>query len=174
MPGVTVSFTATRKLVGARLERHQPFINDVLSDLANRGYAGEIGEFATGAANGGDSVIADTLERALSQGRHRLIVPAAPHNEGIVKRWEHLALTTPDTHIVQRMAPVAGPPAAQYKARDAELVRAADSTGGWLVAFALHEERRMPRSGTWLTVRLARTAGVRVDLHILEPEPTLL
>lgn len=175
MSGVIVSFTATRKLVGERLERHRPYINETLSDLVNRAYAGEIDEFDTGAAEGGDTVIAETLLPAWPEGRHRLLVPAAPHNRDHVWRWEYNARHDhTGICLVEHVPPVPGPPAAQYKERDKWLVERAGAGGGWLVAFALHEERRMPRSGTWLTVRLARTAGVRVDLHILEPEPTLL
>lgn len=161
---VTVSFTGSRRLppacedqVWARLRR--------LADQANNGM---ISEFVSGAADGIDTFVAVNLSAWCPDTRHRLVVPAAGHNRLLAQEWE--SSRNPNLKV-ERMLVQPGPAALQYRLRDQRMVDLA--AGGWVEAFPLYEEQRQPRSGTWLTVRLARKAGVKLTINILEPRPAL-
>lgn len=167
----TVAFTASRDMDASA---HASVVDGYLRELIHMAHIGVIDEFVTGAARGGDTIIARVLEQACPATLHRIVVPAAPHNEGLVSLWEMWAENTPGTHVVERMVKGPGAAPAQYRRRDQRMVDLAKAGGGWLEAFPLHEERRQPRSGTWLTVRLARKSEVEQRVHIMDPLPTLL
>jgi precorrin-2 methylase len=62
------------------------------------------------------------------------------------------------------------PAGTTFKQRDARMVELGDR----VIAFPLYREddARMKRSGTWITVRIARKAGKSVEVHVLsELEP---
>lgn len=181
--GITVAFTGTRAF---KPDPHASIVDMYVRDLARLAHDGIVAEFVSGAAIGWDTYIAVALEKGCPATRHRLVVPDAPHNEGLVGRWEYWAKNTPQHHIVERMPEVAThdgkgrqlSPSDRarkaYRERDQRMVDLAKAGRGCLVGVALHEERRMPYSGTWLTIRLARQSDVPVYRIILDPNLSLL
>lgn len=144
-------FTGTRKL----REAHVPIIMETLKELSDGT------EFVTGAARGVDTFVARALTTLYPDAVHRLIVPAAPHNEDLVTGW----LPNGTTRLVEHMRPARNDREA-YRARNGQIVASCDR----LVAFARLEEDRDRYSGTWMTVRIGRKDRKVYRVVILEPE----
>lgn len=143
-------FTGTRRL----RPEHVPLIRSVLSELTDGT------EFITGAARGVDTFVARTLTALYPNARHRLIVPAAGHNEELVDGWMPNGLRT-----IQWMPPARTSREA-YRERNTAIVAACER----LVGFPRLEEERDIYSGSWQTVRIGRKARKVHRLVILEAE----
>lgn len=125
-------------------------------------------EVITGCQRGVDAHAARAAYRLWPEVTHRLIVPSAPHDEEVVEWFEEEADCNDEANVVIERLPPAPTDAMAYHARnDAVLDRSTR-----LAAIALHEEDRMPRSGTWWTVRRARERGIELELVVLEPRVT--
>lgn len=145
------SFTGTRSLK----PQHTRLILPVLEELTDGT------DFYTGCARGVDTFVARALTLLYPQARHHLIVPAGPHNEELVDGW----LPNDGNRFIHVMPPAASVPEAMRQ-RNAILVAKADR----VVGFPLYEEARMPRSGTWQTIRMARKTHKMYRQMLLEPD----
>ncbi len=123
-------------------------------------------EFTTGAQVGIDSFVMYAAMLAFPEALHRVIVPAAPHDEEAVQ-WAY------EYGAVIVHAPPALNNAGSYRARNQLLIAPDGNPVNVLVAVARHEERRDIYCGAWATTRLARNAGIPVIQTILEPAPRL-
>jgi len=105
-------------------------------------------EFRTGAAFGVDTVACEVGLNSFKKAWHRLYVPDQPHNADVVEMFDLW-------RDARRADIIRMPKGSSYRDRNiamvegAEMVCAFPSTGEEIV-----------RSGTWMTVRLARRAGV--------------
>lgn len=115
-------------------------------------------EFTSGAAIGVDTAWALAAFAYYPKAKHRLIVPAAPHNEALVD-W------AADHGFEIVNAPRLADDASSYLARNDLLV--ATRFTDTLVAFPVTEEEIL-RSGTWATIRRARRSELPVLLRALE------
>jgi hypothetical protein len=147
--GTSYSFTATRDLK----PDHVPLILPVLEELVDGTH------FFTGAARGGDTFIARALTELYPRAHHTLVVPAAPHNEELVDGW----MPSARRHI--HVMPPCPDVALAYRQRNGVL-----NAKGRIVGFPLREEHRDIRSGTWMTIRMARKRGTLHRVLVLEPE----
>jgi hypothetical protein len=139
---VKVAFTATRY---PRPEDRRKIMNLVM-DLP----AGTM--VIVGAAKGGDVLIACL---AFSAGLTvHTVVPANRSQVGDWRRW---------THTYEEM-----PEGTDYRARNQRMVDLADEV--WAVPQFKEDSPRSTRSGTWMTVRLARRAGKLGRVLILDEE----
>jgi hypothetical protein len=147
---VRVSFTGPTEINGAQ----EAFVKSILCGVIASG----ADEFTTGAAPGVDALCAEFLfERAPKGTKHRIVVPAAPHDDEMVARMWALSLIAPPGRIeIVRMEPVEGDRAKQYRARNERMVAYSDR----LEAFLWKPE--FYRSGEWMTVNIARKRGVEV------------
>lgn len=118
-------------------------------------------EFTSGAQHGIDVFCMGAALMAFPDALHRVVVPAAPHDEEAVQ-WAY----TMGAQIV--LAPAGKDDAESYRIRNRLMVC---TYADVLVALPRLDEKRQPRSGSWATVRIARNAGVPVDLNVLEPLP---
>lgn len=144
---VRYGFTATRSLK----PDHVPIIQQALAELED----GSV--FVTGAARGGDTYIARALTTLFPRAEHRLVVSAQGWNEELVDGW----LPNGTTRKIEWMRE-----GTTHKDRNQRIVGSCDR----LVGFALYDEHRQPRSGTWQTVRMGRRQGKLYRLIVLEPE----
>jgi hypothetical protein len=117
-------------------------------------------EFTSGAAPGVDTTFALTAWNLFPDAVHRLIVPAAPHNDALVDWAEEKGF-----EIVH--APRKADDASSFMARNDMLV--SGEYADVLVAFPFTEEEIL-RSGTWSTIRRARRLGKEVRLRALAAE----
>src|SRR4051794_40309033 len=109
--------------------------------------ASELDTWRSGCAHGVDTMAA---RHAVMTGvlGIELYVPAAPHNEELVDELDGTA------RIIQ--CPRGGEP---YRTRNELMVQGADR----LVAFVLKDT--FYRSGTWMTINIARKTGIEVDMN---------
>jgi hypothetical protein len=120
----------------------------------------EVEELTSGAAFGTDTEFALSGIRYHPDALHRLVVPAAPHNQRLVEQFVGLS----DQHnIAIEFGPVFVKYGEAYMARNDMLVAHCET----LEAFP-KTEHEVLRSGTWATVRRALKAEKVVVLHPLE------
>jgi len=139
-------FTASRRLEGTherKLTRH-----------LSKEFPGKLAlqpelEFHTGGSWGGDYVIAEWLINRFPDAKHVLHLPDEPFNPDVS--------LLPFTEIRQY---------ATYRARNGGIVAASEK----LYGYPLYDEERMPRSGTWMTIRIARRQRKPMCVTVLEPE----
>lgn len=109
-------------------------------------------EFRTGAAFGADTAACELGLLAYRRAHHKLYVPAAPHNAALVEGFR----AQQDVRKTEVIAVKAGKDnAASYKLRNLEMLRGAEI----VVAFPSTGEEQL-RSGTWMTVRIARVQDI--------------
>jgi hypothetical protein len=101
----------------------------------------------TGAAHGVDTIAAVTSIRKWPKKKHQVYVPTGAHNEELVQ-----AMAEKGAVIIQ---------CGSYRNRNERMVIGADR----LVAFVRAE--RFYRSGEWMTINIARRAGVPVKLLLI-------
>lgn len=141
---MVIGFTATRHVRG---ESDEAVIDRVLLDLWSEG----IRDIVTGGCYGGDAVIA-AAAKARGFRVHTVLPAVMAQVDG---RWKEHCTTWEQTAMT----------AEPYRTRNERIVALADR----LVAFPerAEDDPRSRRSGTWMTVRIARRAGKPVDIHIL-------
>lgn len=110
-------------------------------------------EFSTGCASGWDVSVALAALRALPDAKHRVIIPAASYDELSVGIWTTLAVEVGCRTEVLRM-PLTPEP---YRRRNEMLVAYCD-----VLVAAVHGTT-FYRSGEFMTVNIARRAGVPVQ-----------
>ena len=115
--------------------------------------------YTTGACVGVDAFVGQMMLRLHPEAEHRVIVPS---DRSRVDYWwtsRHLDGSTVAV-AVEMMSP-----GTTYRDRNARIVACSDM----LVAFPEHEEddQRSQWSGTWQTVRMARSAGLAVVVVVL-------
>ncbi len=115
-------------------------------------------EFTTGAAYGVDSQSAVHAAMIYPDAQHRIIIPAKPYNEEIVETVEKI---TSNLEVVRM------PSNTNYRDRNERLVDYCQD--GMLIGFPKYEEERSVRSGTWMTIRMARRRKIAHYIHVLEP-----
>lgn len=160
------------------VQRH--FVEYEVSGLA------PVTEVRTGAARGVDTVAAEASRIALPDARHVLYVPAAPRNRELERSGLYTVVWCPKGE----------PLSASYRIRNSWMLlghRVGDHQAevyrgllrlqypgsrvegpvripaDELVAFV--KRPTFYRSGTWMTINIARRAGIRVDMRVL-PEET--
>jgi hypothetical protein len=115
-------------------------------------------EITTGCANGADTVVCVTAQEAWPNAVHRIVVPAAPHNDDLVARFKGTVITMPSIHATvsegQRRARA-------YRQRNNRMLAYADE----LVAFV--RTGGFYRSGEWMTIHIAEEKGIHVVRHLL-------
>ena len=115
----------------------------------------DVTELTTGAAQGVDTVAYYAGLESHKTARHRVVVPAAPHNIEVA------------THAAKRgiidHAPAGLTLSDAYMARNERMVLYADC----LIAFPETITEQL-RSGTWATIRRARRAGLNVEMYPLD------
>jgi hypothetical protein len=113
-------------------------------------------EFTTGAAPGFDTFAADTLRNLYPKAIHRVVVPAAPYDEdGVLRAAREGALTV----WLPKREP--GHHAEAYRHRNVVLVSHGDAL------LAVVRRPTFYRSGEWMTVNIARRAGLPVSLVLI-------
>jgi hypothetical protein len=110
----------------------------------------------TGAAKGIDTLVARVAYELWPKAIHEIVVPAAPHNEEIVKFGE-------ERHFAVIKMPPEKDDTTAYMKRNDYLVKGMD----WLIAFPATSTPKR-RSGTWSTVRRAEKRGLGLTLVPLE------
>ncbi len=150
-----IGFTGTRSIAGREDE-----IAAWLDTLAMPG-----SEFTTGACVGFDAFVARYLLSRFPNATHRLVVPANRSQIDPNLLIVFMAQTVPGKHIVEYMED-----GTTYKQRNQRILHHSDH----LVALSDYPEKhgRSTRSGTWQTVRLARSLYLyenEIDLKILNP-----
>jgi hypothetical protein len=110
--------------------------------------------YRTGAANGVDTIAAKICLLKHPEANHSVYVPAAPHNEAVVRFAQ--ARGAKILRCADR-----GTPAKSYRERNERMLDSADE----LVAI-LHRPE-FYRSGEWMTVNIAERRGVRVRKFLL-------
>lgn len=108
--------------------------------------------FVTGSQVGVDERAAGFLLGCFPEAAHVQVIPGPPATHGTL---------SPETRWVS--LPAMRDAASAYRARNEEVVRLSDA----LLAFPEGSEEDHPRSGTWMTVRLARKAGKPVKVYEL-------
>lgn len=118
-------------------------------------------EFTTGACVGFDAIAAHCLLDNFPDAVHRLVVPAnqSQVDHEIIERFQRLQ---GNRHIIEYM-----PDGTTYRQRNERILHHADK----LVAVAEFPElnTRSTRSGTWMTVRIARRLGLPVRELVIWP-----
>lgn len=107
--------------------------------------------YVTGGAVGGDALIGQWLYRKYTGSRkHTVVVPY--HRSQVYEWWHHGKLVYPGIEVIEMTFADSS-----YRARNKKIVDICTE----LVAFPAYPESdpRSQRSGTWMTVRLARQAG---------------
>lgn len=115
-------------------------------------------EITTGCAYGADTVACLTAKEAWPNAVHRIVVPAAPHNEELVAAHRGTVITMPSIHATvsegQRRSRA-------YRQRNYRMLACADE----LVAFV--RTGSFYRSGEWMTIGLAEEKGISIVRHLL-------
>lgn len=151
-----IGFTGTRNVPDACVQRVQDFVGDHSIIVAD-----EL-EFTTGGCVGFDALAAQWLVDNTPWSTHRVVVPAneSQVDQRVVTIIANCAKFAPSAYLVERM-----PPGTSYRDRNIRILEHSDE----LVAVAEYPEDagRSRRSGTWMTVRLARKRGIPVHLLVL-------
>lgn len=158
-----IAFSASRTIPTHATER----IEGVLKTLAHEVLTRPGDLVVTGACVGGDQMICEYLLHEAPWSLHRIVVPR--DRSRVDEKWLAEMARNPRVEIVEM------PRGTTYRDRNEALLR-----GLWprrvlpaqrLVAFPLHGEKdqRSIRSGTWMTVRMARAESIAHDLYVLEP-----
>jgi predicted Rossmann fold nucleotide-binding protein DprA/Smf involved in DNA uptake len=118
--------------------------------------------FGTGAAYGVDSLACRVAVANHPEAAHSVYVPSGAHNEQLVAWARRSGLT-------MELVPPGSHP---YRQRNVRLVDHCDPAlhggePGCLIAFPEGPEESYPRSGTWMTIRIARERGVPVAIYPL-------
>ena len=116
-------------------------------------------ELRTGAAWGVDTVACEVGLNVYRKALHVLYVPAAPHNTNLQPMLEN----APGRRARIIEMPKANTPGAAYKARNVAMVTGAEL----LVAFPSTGLEQI-RSGTWMTVRIARVNDIPIAVVPLD------
>jgi len=135
--------TGTRSL----RREHQPVISRRLKKCVPAELAIQDVAFMSGGSWGVDTYWALEAQRLYPEACHILAAPSSPWNEkGLLEaKWDRV------------VHPLGG-----YRGRNAYMVSQAHQVEG----FPLKPEANMPRSGTWMTVRMARRRE-EVELKVL-------
>lgn len=139
------SFTASQHVSGSDWQQ----IGPVLSALTMPNV-----EFTTGACIGGDFVIGVALTLLHPDAHHRVVVPA--NRKKVIEWWK--AIETP-VEVIEM------PDGTTYRDRNKRLL----DFGEQLIAFPQYDEEdgSSKRSGTWMTIRLARGRKIPVTVRQL-------
>lgn len=176
-PITVLGFTGTGKL----RQEHHWLVEQRLKELAHQFGGSYNVRVVTGAQTGVDAFVADWMERAMPCATHHVIIPYAPHDKGTASRFTYLDSVQWNICVERMPHPNCSSldkrrNAIAYRERDQRIVdwvlagrQQPGDADSRLEAFPLHEEKRMPRSGTWLTVRLGRKAGIPIVEHVLDP-----
>lgn len=147
-----MGFTGTRSVPFDR-------VADVLAFLTRESH--EFDEFTTGACTGFDAIAAHYLIDQNPNALHRLVVPAnrSQVDGEIIERFRRLE---DDRHVIEYM-----PEGTSYRERNERILDHSDA----LLAVADHPEihSKSVRSGTWMTVRIARRRGIPIEGLVLWP-----
>jgi hypothetical protein len=119
-------------------------------------------DITTGAAHGWDTVCALEALTVWPEARHRIVTPGARYNVGGVERCLDIAAVH-DIDLVVIQCGGGTIPADAYRRRNEIMVGHSDT----LVAGLL--QPTFYRSGEWMTVNIARRAGVSVHVVPLTP-----
>jgi hypothetical protein len=138
--GKRYGFTGSRYVA----PEHHSFIDLVLENYLDGS------EYTTGAQAGIDTFVLRRLAPKLSEAHHRVIVPSAPHLE------RYLAMADEVIYLPPSREP--------YRDRNEKILEYTDV----LIALPLHPEEEQPRSGTWMTIRMAKKAGIPVEIAMLD------
>ena len=120
-------------------------------------------EFRTGAAWGVDTAAAEIGLQVYPKAMHVVYVPAAPHNANVVAEVENAGRDGLVKGSISFGLPAAPSDAAAYRARNLEMLAGAEL----LLAFPSTKDE-VVRSGTWMTVRIARTKDIPVIVAPLD------
>lgn len=167
-------FTGSRALV----PRHWPTLLASIRVLGNHrdnhGYGAGL-VFLSGMQYGVDTAAAGLAYDLYPEARHVLFKPAAPCNGSLPGLLPKAEVTN-----VRKGAT----PAESYRLRDQAMVdwvtgllgsgKLRLATRSQCVAYPLKAEGSQRYSGTWVTVRMAKKAGIPVALHQLEVGATLV
>jgi len=119
-------------------------------------------EFTTGTCWGFDAIAAEWLVARYPNAVHRLVVPAnrSQVDFSIVGKFTALAREAPEQYLIEWM-----PDDTDYRDRNARILEHSDE----LVAVAQSPETAgsSRRSGTWMTVRMAREGALPVRQLVL-------
>ena len=136
----TVGFTGTRSITLADM----PIIRQIVTALPDNAHV------ITGACIGVDAAVARV---ARQRGLHvHTVVPA--DRSRVDPHWRDYCTTFEEM-----------PPGTDYRARNTRIVEL--STDIIAIADRAEDDPKSRRSGTWMTVRIARKAGKPVDEHVL-------
>lgn len=140
-----IGFTAARKVTGIPVKFWKDHLYSLQADT-----------FVTGGCMGGDAIIGKLLVQLFPEARHLVIVPA---NQYMVDYWWIPYQSSRTEIVVQWM-----PEGTTYKQRNQEIV----NNSSELIGFPEYEEKdeKSKRSGTWQTIRMARSKPIGVTVHL--------
>lgn len=154
-----VSFTGTRD--GDLISMHREAVTFHVADaLRSAGLGAEL-RFNTGGCVGFDSWAGQYVLRAFPKVDHHVYVPL--DTSRVDPWWDVPPATLAGVKVHEGIA--------SYRERNAQLVANAD----FLIAVTEHPEddARSQRSGSWMTIRMARRAGVPGLVLVLSDEDRL-
>jgi hypothetical protein len=156
-----LSFTGTRRFTFTDMLSLVLTENLLHEDLGLWSWVVQHEEFVTGGCVGFDAVVGATLARwpQTRDARHTVILPA---NRSQVDAWYE------DPEVADRVTVIEMPEGTSYRDRDLELVKRGDEL--CYVADYPEHHGSQRRSGTWLTVRLARGYNLPIRGIVLHEE----
>jgi len=156
---VRVAVTGSRGFRQGEQEFARDLMRAFLSELD------DVTEFRTGAQWGVDTVAAELGLTLYPEALHVVFVPAAEHNVGVVEEVENAgrAGLVRATSVVRLTPDASANRSKAYRARNEAMLDGADL----VVAFPSTKQEQN-RSGTWMTVRIARKAGLGVAVVPLD------